>query len=80
MSTLTIILLICLFTFLINIPFGYFRGKSRKFSVQWFLYVHLPVPLVILVRIFTHTDYKYIPLFIFIAIAGQFFGGKLVAD
>jgi hypothetical protein len=37
--------------FLLNLPFGYWRGHVRPFSFQWILAVHLPVPLVIIVRI-----------------------------
>ncbi|MBI3592017.1 MAG: hypothetical protein HY099_00770, partial [Nitrospirae bacterium] len=47
------------------------------YSRKWFLYVHMPVPLVILARIITHTDYKFIPLFILAAIVGQLCGGKI---
>lgn len=36
--------------FLINMPCGYWRQSSRKFSVQWFLAVHFPVALIIIVR------------------------------
>jgi len=41
---------VVLFTILINLPFGYLRGDKRKFSFLWFLYIHIPVPLVILFR------------------------------
>jgi hypothetical protein len=37
----------------------------------------MPVPIVVIARILSHTDYKFIPLFIIAAIVGQFFGGKL---
>lgn len=36
--------------FLVNIPCGYWRQSVRKFCVQWFLAVHLPVPFIIIVR------------------------------
>lgn len=71
------IVVITLFSFILNIPFGYFRKRSRKYSLKWFLYIHLPVPLVILVRLVSHAEYKYIPLFIAAAVAGQFCGGRL---
>lgn len=37
-------------TSIINIPFGYFREGVKKFSILWFVYIHAPVPLVILLR------------------------------
>ena len=66
-----------LFTILINIPFGYLRGKSRKFSIQWILYIHLPVPLVIYMRYMAGISYYFIPLMLAAAIFGQFTGGRL---
>ncbi len=61
--------------FMVNLPFGYLRGKEKKFSFRWFLYIHLPIPLVILVRVLSHIGfalYTY-PLFV-----GAFFLGQLV--
>ena len=37
--------------FLVNLPFGYWREGVRKFSPAWFVAVHAPVPLVILMRL-----------------------------
>jgi hypothetical protein len=37
----------------------------------------MPVPIVVIARLISHTDYKFIPLFIMAAVIGQFFGGKL---
>ena len=36
---------------LLNLPFGYWRAGARKFSLRWFLAVHVPVPLVIGLRL-----------------------------
>ncbi len=44
------LLMATLVTFIINFPFGYLRAGQKKLSLKWFLYIHLPVPLVILVR------------------------------
>lgn len=38
--------LVALLVFLINIPFGVLRGKQKRFSFKWFLYIHLPIPLL----------------------------------
>ncbi len=57
-------------------PFGYARSKSRKYSFRWFLYIHIPIPLIFMIRILSHIDYIYIPLFILAALSGQIIGGK----
>ena len=66
-----------LFTLLLNIPFGYLRSKSRKFSIPWILYIHLPVPLIIYLRHMAGISYYFIPLMLAAAIFGQFTGGRL---
>jgi hypothetical protein len=76
-SRLLSITLLFIFTYMINLPFGHLRGKARKYSLRWFLYIHIPIPLIIAVRLLAHIDYRYIPLFVLAAIIGQFHGGKL---
>ena len=71
------VLLIALLAFIINIPFGYLRNKTQKFSARWFLYVHLSIPLIIAARLLSHTDYRYIHIFILAAVAGQILGGRI---
>ena len=76
-TRLLLITVIFLFTLLLNIPFGYLRGKTKKFSFKWFLYIHLPIPFVLLARILSNIDMIYIPLFVLAAVIGQVWGGKL---
>ncbi|HBG93241.1 MAG: hypothetical protein A3J81_06940 [Nitrospirae bacterium RIFOXYB2_FULL_43_5] len=76
-TRLLLITVIFLFTLLLNIPFGYLRGKTKKFSFKWFLYIHLPIPFVLLARILSNTDMTYIPLLVLAAVIGQVWGGKL---
>jgi hypothetical protein len=66
-----------IFTCLINLPFGYLRGRSKKYSFKWFLYIHLPIPFVFLARVLSHIDFKYIPIFVLAAIIGQIAGSRL---
>ncbi|MDC1105301.1 hypothetical protein OAT16_01255 [Prolixibacteraceae bacterium] len=40
----------CIGTLIFNIPFGYFRASTKKFSFLWFVFIHLPVPFVIWFR------------------------------
>jgi hypothetical protein len=65
--------------FFINMPFGYWRSRVRKFSAQWILAIHVPVPLVVACRIFLGLGWHLstFPVLIGAFFAGQFAGGKL---
>lgn len=63
--------------FILNLPSGFLRGRAKKFSFQWFLFIHLPIPFIAFARIFSHLELKYIPLFILSSILGQIIGSKL---
>lgn len=72
--------LVALATFLINIPFGYWRESVRKFSPAWFVAVHAAVPLVVLMRHQSHLGfawYTYPPM-ILCYFGGQFVGSRLM--
>jgi hypothetical protein len=62
---------------LINLPFGYWRSRVRKFSLQWFLSVHLPVPLVIAVRVFGGAGWE---IKTYPALVGAYFAGQLLGS
>jgi hypothetical protein len=66
-------------TFIINLPFGYFRGGFRKLSFMWFLMIHLPVPLVVLIRRFNHLHLTWAlaPFLVGSFFLGQFVGRKI---
>jgi len=66
-----------LIVFLINIPFGYIRSNAAKFSRKWMMAVHIPVPFVFLLRIFSGLNWTVIPLLVLSDVAGQIAGGKL---
>lgn len=66
-----------LVVFIINLPFGYMRSKAAKFSRQWMMAIHIPVPFVFLLRIFSGLNWTVIPLLVLSDIAGQIAGGKL---
>ena len=65
--------------FLLNLPFGYWRASVRKLSRQWFLAVHVPVPLVIALRIYSGLGFKLIsfPVIVGAFFLGQFVGGRV---
>ncbi len=71
------ILLVALTAFGVNIPLGRLRAGVRKFSPAWFLYVHLSIPLIILLRLSLGLGYAFIPIFIVMAVAGQLAGGRM---
>ena len=72
MLTLFILTLIAL---ILNLPFGYLRSTEKKFSLKWFLYIHIPIPVIILIRTWLEFNYKVIPLLIIGSMAGQLLGG-----
>lgn len=76
MTMTTKVLLVLLFTGILNLPFGYWRKGLRKFSLPWILAIHLPIPLVIAFRIGLGIPYSTVPLVIAAAVAGQWFGGR----
>jgi hypothetical protein len=70
--------LISILTFILNLPFGYWRTNVRKFSLEWVLAIHIPVILVILERVFSGLGFALItyPVLIGSFFLGQFIGGK----
>lgn len=72
-----IIILLCLGAAVINLPFGYFRAGVPKFSARWFLAVHLPVPVIILMRIGSGQGWSLVPAMFAFDVLGQLMGGWL---
>ncbi len=66
-----------LIVFIINLPFGYIRSRSAKFSRKWMMAIHIPVPFVFLLRVLSGLNWTVIPLLVLSDIAGQIVGGKL---
>ncbi len=73
MSIMELMLLV----FLINLPFGYWRFGVPRFSRHWMMAIHIPVPFVFLLRIFSGFGWSVIPLLVLSFAAGQFGGGTL---
>ena len=74
-----IIALLVFIVFIINIPFGFWRKSQKRFSVNWFLSIHIPVVISILLRYLCNIkfDWLYLLLFVLMFIAGQFSGKVL---
>ena len=70
------LILITIFVFLLNLPFGYWRANVDKFSLQWFLAIHLPVPFIIAARILSDLGFEFYtyPILIGAFLGGQFLG------
>lgn len=66
-------------TFLINIPFGYWRSQESARSRRWFLAIHLPVPLVVALRVLSGLGFQFasIPVVAGAFFLGQYVGGRL---
>ena len=56
---------------------GVWRSRVGKFSIKWFMAVHAPVPVVVLVRVLSGISLKYIPLLVVASVLGQLIGGKI---
>ncbi|HEY4744903.1 MAG TPA: hypothetical protein VIH45_09620 [Desulfuromonadaceae bacterium] len=62
--------------FVINVPCGYLRENFAKYSLMWFLLIHIPIPLIVLLRIKYGLSWHVIPLTLGGSIAGQIAGGR----
>ena len=64
--------------FLVNILFGYWRANTRRFSIQWVMAIHIPVPLAIGLRLWLlGWSWVMLPLFVLTFFTGQYAGGRL---
>ena len=63
----------------LNLPFGFWRAGTGKYSARWIVAVHAPVPLVVAVRLFSGLGWHLItfPVLIGAFFTGQFVGGRL---
>lgn len=70
---------IALIVFIFNIPFGYWRANVKKFSLQWVLSVHIPVPFIIALRIYSNIGFQFytFPIMISAFFLGQYLGSKI---
>ena len=66
--------IISIIVLLFNIPFGYWRAGVKKFSLQWILAIHLPVPFVIFLRLYSDIGFA---LYTYPVLVAAFFLGQL---
>jgi hypothetical protein len=74
---LKLLVIAAIMVFLFNIPFGYWRARVRRFSTQWILAIHMPVPFVIGCRLFLGLGWH---LATFPVLVGAFFAGQLAGS
>ena len=65
------------FALLSNIPLGYLRMGSSRYSVRWFVYIHLSVPFIIGLRVANQISWQVIPFSIALAVIGQMIGSRI---
>ena len=66
-----------IFAFCVNIPLGYIRESSTRFSVRWFVLIHLSIPFLVAFRYYMNFGWSVVPFSIAFAVAGQFMGGVI---
>lgn len=67
------LLLIGLIVLIINIPFGYWRANVKRFSLQWFIAIHIPVLFVIALRLVSHLGFMW---YTYVVLVTAFFLGQ----
>ena len=68
------LILVTIFVFILNLPFGYWRANVKQYGFQWALAIHIPVPFVIAARIFLNIGFAF---FTYPILVGAFFMGQL---
>ena len=65
---------VALLVFLLNLPFGYWRSRTRRLTLPWILAIHLPVPFVVALRLGSGLGFR---LATFPVLIGAYFLGQL---
>ncbi len=67
--------IIAILVFVLNIPFGYWRANVKRFSSQWFLAIHIPVPFIVALRIFSGIGFAW---YTYVFLVGAFLPGTKI--
>ena len=67
------LILISLLVLVLNIPFGYWRKNVARYSLQWFMAIHIPVPVIILLRLTTGIGFAW---YTYVILVSAFFLGQ----
>jgi hypothetical protein len=73
--------LVAIAVLIFNVPFGYWRANIKKFSLQWFLAIHLPIPFIVFLRIYSDIGFAFYtyPILVAAFYFGQLLGTKIYA-
>ena len=73
--------LVGIIVFLINLPFGAWRARQKKFSLKWFLAIHLSIPIVYAIRIYAGISWHLstFPVLIGCYFLGQYIGSRFLS-
>ena len=77
MVSFDVLILLLAFVYLFNLPFGYWRAATKRMTKEWALAIHLPVPVIVGLRLLYGIGLEAIPLFVLAFFFGQFSGGKV---
>ena len=74
---MTLLLFVAVAVLILNLPFGYWRAGVRRYSLAWFLSIHIPVPFVVALRLISGLGFHLatLPLVVGAYVAGQLLGG-----
>lgn len=75
-ATIPVRVALVLMAFIVSVPCGYIRQNYAKYSFMWFLLIHLPIPLIVLMRIRAGLDWHMVPLTLGGSVVGQIVGGS----
>jgi hypothetical protein len=65
--------------FFLNVPLGLWRVRCRRYSAEWFAAIHASIPVIVGLRIAFEVPWAWAPLFVSLAVAGQWIGGRISA-
>ena len=76
---MTLLLFVAVAVLILNLPFGYWRAGVRRYSLAWFLSIHIPVPFVVALRLISGLGFHLatLPLVVGAYVAGQLLGGVI---
>lgn len=79
MTEVSPLYLLAVAVLLVNLPFGYWRAGTTRFSRPWFLAVHGPVPVVVALRLSLEIAWRLgnLPILMGAYFLGQAIGGRV---
>lgn len=70
------LIILLLFALLSNIPLGYLRENTIRYSLSWLVCIHLSIPFIIALRYALNFNWEVIPFSVVAAIIGQIVGSR----